>query len=203
MNEEFSDISENLAEVGIDAILEEGVLKDIPIVSTLVGLAKCAKSIPDLIFAAKVNKFLSTLASIEQQEKDNFLNNVNKDKDKLRKTGQIIIFNLDSANCLKKSEILGLVFKAYLVGEIKFEIFEVMCNVVNFVDTNNLITLIFAVKEDLLWKNPQYGHLIQTDFIETKHLVSIDDEEGFKIHQTYTPTPTAIKFGKLCKEAIY
>lgn len=202
MNKELTDIAKNLAEVGIDTCLSEGLIKDIPVVSTLVGLAKYAKSIPDLIFASKINKFLSTLSNIEQQKKDDFFNEVNEDKEKLNKAGQIIIFNLDSANCLKKAEILGLLFKAYINGKIKFEIFDKMCNVVNFADTNDLITLIYAVKEDKLWQNPYYGHLKHTDFIETKYSVNIDNDEGFLIHQSYTPTITAINFGELCKEAI-
>jgi len=202
MNEELTDIAKNLAEVGIDTFITEGLLKDIPVVSTLIGIVKYAKSIPDFIFASKVNKFLSSLSSIEQQKIDDFLNEIKEDKEKNNKAGQIVIFNLDAANCLKKAEIIGLLFKAYIQGKLNFETFEEMCNIVNFVDTNDLITLIYAVKENKLWENPRYGHLKHTDFVETKFNVNIDDDQGFLISPSYMPTITAIKFGKLCKEAI-
>ena len=37
----------DLVEVGIDSILDDGVAKDIPIVSTLIGIVKTAQNIHD------------------------------------------------------------------------------------------------------------------------------------------------------------
>lgn len=202
MKEELSDIAQNLAEIGLDTFLSEGFYRDLPVVSMVVGLAKCAKSIPDLIFASKVLKFLTAISNIEEKKKKAFFNKICKDKDKIKKCGQTIIFNLNSVNCLKKSAMIGLLFKSYIIGKINFEIFENMCNVVSIANTGDLISLIYAVKENILWKNPRYGYLIHTDFIETKYDVKITEDEGLLVQPSYTPTSTAIKFGKLCEDAL-
>ncbi|MFA8434267.1 MAG: hypothetical protein ACEPOZ_07100 [Marinifilaceae bacterium] len=50
INFDLQNISANLAEIILDSMLDNGVLKDLPIVSSIVGLSKTALNIKDSIF---------------------------------------------------------------------------------------------------------------------------------------------------------
>lgn len=48
----------DIGEVMLDAVLNDGVLKDIPILGTIVGVGKCIRNIYDALFAKKLIAFL-------------------------------------------------------------------------------------------------------------------------------------------------
>jgi len=58
-------ISENALELGIDSILEQGLLREIPVVSTLTGLIRIGVGVRDYLFLKKLLAFLQQLADID------------------------------------------------------------------------------------------------------------------------------------------
>ena len=56
----LSDACIDMAELGIDSLLDEGVFKSIPIVSVLVGLGKAAQNIHDRNLLKQTIKFINT-----------------------------------------------------------------------------------------------------------------------------------------------
>jgi len=63
------DISSNtieLTEVAVDSILDDGLLRDIPIINTLVGIFKVGKTITQRYYIKKIINFLNTFNSIEK-----------------------------------------------------------------------------------------------------------------------------------------
>jgi hypothetical protein len=63
-NESAIEIAKEYAEIGIDAVLSEGVLKDIPVVNTLVAIGKLGVNIHDRILVKKLLAFLCNLRSL-------------------------------------------------------------------------------------------------------------------------------------------
>ena len=59
MNEDLKDLAIDLSEVALDSLSENELVKDIPVIGTFVRLARVTRSIPDLIFAKKVERFIS------------------------------------------------------------------------------------------------------------------------------------------------
>jgi hypothetical protein len=50
----LTELAADLAEVGLDQLLQEGVLRDIPVLGTLVGLYRTVGIVRDRLFATKV-----------------------------------------------------------------------------------------------------------------------------------------------------
>ena len=73
---DLSSISEDLVEVALDSLLEDGLLKDIPVVSTIIGVSKSAISIRDKLLARKVLYFLQGLKDITDEERNKFLKDI-------------------------------------------------------------------------------------------------------------------------------
>ena len=59
MTTEISDIVRQYAEIGLDAMIEDGIFKDIPIVSTVTALYRLGSNIRDKYAAVKLVAFLN------------------------------------------------------------------------------------------------------------------------------------------------
>jgi len=63
-NSNLQNIVSDFAELSVDSILQEGVLKDIPIVSTLISLTKVGISINDKLFLKKILYFINNIKDV-------------------------------------------------------------------------------------------------------------------------------------------
>lgn len=113
------DIIGDYLEIGIDSIIDEGVLKEIPIVKTIVGVLKVGKNVHDrnllkqtLVFINEFNRNEIRQDKIEEYKK-RIENDPKKCEDEL---GRIILL-LNNFIDREKSIMLSKIFKAY-VGQI-------------------------------------------------------------------------------------
>ena len=82
---DLTNVSSGLAEAGIDSALESGLLKDIPVVNTLIGLYKSGVSLRERRYIQNLIAFLSEFNEISADKKDNFIEkNIKNEKDKLK-----------------------------------------------------------------------------------------------------------------------
>ena len=56
----LSDACSDMAELGIDSLLDDGIFKSIPVVSLLVGVGKTAQNIHDRNLLKQTIKFINT-----------------------------------------------------------------------------------------------------------------------------------------------
>ena len=121
----LSDASSDMAELGIDSLLDDGIFKSIPVVSLLVGVGKTAQNIHDRNLLKQTIKFINTFndKSISQEK-------IKKYRQKLQahpkyaeeELGRVIIL-LNSNVELKKSELLGKFYRAYVDETINWDTF--------------------------------------------------------------------------------
>jgi hypothetical protein len=121
----LSDACLDIAELGIDSLLDEGVFKGIPIVNVLVGIGKTAQNIHDRNLLKQTIKFINTF-----NEKSISCEKIEKYKERLNNNphfaenelGRIIIL-LNSNVDLKKSELLAKFYRAYVNEQIDWSKF--------------------------------------------------------------------------------
>lgn len=105
----LSDACIDMAELGIDSLLDDGVFKSIPIVSVLVGIGKTAQNLHDRNLLKQTIKFINTFneKSITpdklQKYKKHLRNNPKFAEEELGRVLIVLNSNVD----LKKSEILA------------------------------------------------------------------------------------------------
>lgn len=127
----LSDACLDIAELGIDSLLDEGLFKSIPVVSLLVGVGKTAQNVHDRNLLKQTIKFINTFnqRSISQEK-------INKYRIKLEsqpkyaeeELGRVIIY-LNSTVDLKKSELLGKFYHAYVEEIINWDTFCEMSDI--------------------------------------------------------------------------
>lgn len=142
----LSDACVDMAELGIDSLLDDGVFKSVPIVSVLVGLGKTAQNLHDRNLLKQTIKFINTFNETSitpaklQKYKERIYNNHKFAEEELGRVLIILNSNVD----LKKSEILARFYRAYVEEQINWDTFCELSEVISRMFVSD-IKLLFAV----------------------------------------------------------
>jgi hypothetical protein len=106
------------AELGLDALLESGVARDIPFVSTAVGLARVGVAMRDRLFMKKILDFLGPMSAMRADERRAMIEKLEQDSNYGRKVGEHLTELIDKIETHKKPRMLARVLRAHGAGEI-------------------------------------------------------------------------------------
>jgi hypothetical protein len=146
-NSEISKIAVDISEVALDSIFEDGILRDLPVVSTVVGIVKTSKNIRDKLYAKKILLFLQSSNDCAIEKREAFISKLNKNPKEKQKVGETIILILEKSDEMKKPIIIGNLFKAYLVEDISYSEFIKLSSIVNKTSVNDLYLLVKMRKD--------------------------------------------------------
>lgn len=120
LKSDFANISKEFMEVGIDSMLQDGILKDIPIIGTLGSVFKVGISIRDRYFIRKIIEFLCSLEDTSLDERREFLVKHSNEQ----RLGEKLIFILDRLDDIEKPKLIANLFKKYMYNEIDYVTFQ-------------------------------------------------------------------------------
>ena len=110
-------------EIGLDAVTTAEVLKEVPVLGTLIKLGKIGSSIRDYRFAKSLYTFLLALNKTSDSDRVAFSARMNDDKKVKEKVGEILITFIDRFDESEKTEMLAKAFQAFLQSAIDLPIF--------------------------------------------------------------------------------
>lgn len=116
-------VSVDLAETFTDALLQDGILKDIPIIGTLVGLGKTGLKIKDRLFLKKIIYFITELKDIPAEKRESIITKIDESKQYRIKIGEKLLYLIDKSDDHEKSQLVGRLFKAFLEEKIDYDSF--------------------------------------------------------------------------------
>ena len=143
LTEEVSGIAGEYVELGLDALVEDGLFKDIPIVSTAVAVYRIGKSIRERHHIAKLisflNEFNKGIADEEKRTKyrQKFISNETFRNQEL----EYILLLTDRYISFDKPQMLAKLYLSYLDDEIIWQEFTMYAEVVDrflMLDCNTL-----------------------------------------------------------------
>lgn len=102
---------EDIGEICIDSVLDDSVLKDIPIIGTIVGVGKCIKNVYDACFAKKLITFLVPLKEIDSCERKAAIEKWEADKNYRGKVGETLLGMINRCDDSLKARWLSVLFK--------------------------------------------------------------------------------------------
>ena len=141
------DVISDYLEIGIDSLMNEGILKEIPIVNTIVGVLKIGKNVHDrnllkqtLTFINEFNKNKISRDKLDQY-KITIENNPKRCEEEL---GRILLL-LNNFIDKEKSIMLAKIFKAYIEKIINWNEFCEYSEIINrlFMQDINLLNMIY------------------------------------------------------------
>lgn len=114
-----------MAELGIDSLLDDGVFKSVPIVSTLIGIGKTAQNLHDRNLLRQTVKFINTFneKSIPADKLQKYIDHLNSNSKFAEEELGRVLITLNSNVDLKKSEILARFYRAYVEQKITWDKF--------------------------------------------------------------------------------
>lgn len=128
LTSDLGGISSEILELGIDSLLKDGILKDIPIVSSIISVYNFGVSIRERFFIKKVIKFLYSLKDTTTEERVEFLNKHSEDKHQL---GEKLIVILDRLDDIYKATLIGNLFSNYLYENISLVTFQRLSQIID------------------------------------------------------------------------
>ena len=119
------DLSIDFAELTVDSLLENEMLKEIPLVKSIVGAVKTGLLIKEKFFAKKVLTFLKKFNDREIDVKDlnEFKEKFDTDSDYRSKVIEELLVRIDRINDISKSIILANLFSAFIERKIDWDDF--------------------------------------------------------------------------------
>lgn len=133
LTEEVSEITGEYVELGLDVLVEDGLFKDIPAVSTVVAVYRIGKSIRERHHIAKLVSFLNEInkgaANGEKREqyREKFTSNEKFRNQEL----EYILILIDRYISFDKPRMLAKLYLAYLDGLIIWEEFTMYAEVID------------------------------------------------------------------------
>jgi hypothetical protein len=137
-SKELSSLTSDYTELGLDSILDDGIVKDIPVLRTLVSIAKLTKNVRDRLYLKKMSRFLVQLAGTTQEQREEFIRKYCCNKKRFEET---ILLILEQADRISKATLIGKIFKACILGKIRYEDALLLSDMVNRCFWSDLETL--------------------------------------------------------------
>ena len=119
------DFIEDIVEVGIDSVLGEGLLKEIPIVGFLIGTKNVVQNLQDRNLLNQTLQFIKEFnsGSIDTRKLSKYKEDISQDNGKAEKELGRVLLILNRILDSKKSKILANFYRNYVNGRISWEVF--------------------------------------------------------------------------------
>lgn len=116
-SEDLTELSLEIGESFIDAIMEDGVVQNIPIFGGIYKLGKASFGIREHYFTKKIYLFLFNIKDISATDRSSFLNDL-ESINYSQRAGETLINLLDRFDNMEKPIILSNLLKAKVKGDI-------------------------------------------------------------------------------------
>ncbi len=160
----------DLAEVGIDQILSDGVLKEVPIVKTMYTAVKFVYNVRERNLLKQTLQMIAALRNkvTDHDKIEKYRSHLQKDPRYADKELGRILIILDQTIDVEKSRILGILFGAFVNKEISWEMF---CELTEI--TRRMFLSDFAFMKRLACGLPLESGVKPSEWISASRLVSI------------------------------
>lgn len=170
----------DISEVAVDGLLEDGFLKDLPIVGSLVSLYKAGASIQDRLFLKKIISFLACFNDVPSEKRKRMIEQIDSSGKFRIKVGEKLLYILDSCADHEIAERISRLFRYFIEEHITYEEFLMTEPVLRNLSNADFYDFI-SDKPFYLYNEP--NDLLHTglyDFQNEPVDVNVDDETDKK-----------------------
>ncbi|RQO73967.1 hypothetical protein DBR43_00740 [Pedobacter sp. KBW06] len=128
-SQEIIDLVKEYAEMGLDEFMEDDILKNIPLLNTIGAFYKFGNTLRERKIKLNVLRFLQQLEHIDLEERQAFLEKLNNEDQSGRIFEQLMLL-LEKLDETVKAEMLGNLFRIYIVGKLSRHTFFRCCAIV-------------------------------------------------------------------------
>lgn len=149
---ELGKVGEDITEVAIDSILQEGILKEIPIIGTLTGLWKTGVAVKDYLFLTKLLAFLNESSKLSTEKRAKLVEELEEEPFQ-SEAGEKLIAIIDQLETTSKAKLLGKALCLFGNDEITKEEFWRVSFVISKLPFNDILAIKKWAELDLMEVN--------------------------------------------------
>ena len=113
----------DIGEVIIDAAMDDGIFKDIPVIGAIVGAGKCIKNVSDVLFTKKLIAFLFELRDTNVHEREEAIEKWESDAKYRIRVGEILLNMINRCDDTQKAKWLSKLFYELVLKRNETELF--------------------------------------------------------------------------------
>jgi len=117
----LADASIDIAESSIDFLLNDELIKQIPIVKILLGVAQTGITIQDKLLLKKVISFLNNINEVNMKDRKSEIEKIDNSKKYRLKVGEKLLYIINSCDDHEVAERIAKLFSAFLKHEISYD----------------------------------------------------------------------------------
>lgn len=133
------DLLADLGEVVLDQLLENQVLKEVPILSSAVNVARAGVGIRERSFLNKINLFISMLPEQSEEDKERLMIEIDKDSKSRIRFGEAVLSTIEKSDSSAKVEYVAIAFSAFVKGKILSRELRELSHSINVTQTDDLL----------------------------------------------------------------
>ena len=113
LSEQAVSLASEYSEIALDSILQDGILKGIPVINTIIGISKASIAMRDRLLIKKIVQFLAGLNDVTFEKRIQMIIRLEQDTKFSQSVGEHILEILERVESHRKPIIIARVFAAY------------------------------------------------------------------------------------------
>ena len=203
-----SELIGDLAEVGLDTVLEDGVLKEIPIIKTVISLYKIGRTIRDRVYVKQLGAFINEIRqhTINEEKRQQYINKfVENEKFRSRELEHLLVI-ISRYLGYEKPKMLAKIYLAYLDEQIDWNRCSQYSEIIDRFLIGDFETLDksdedgFVPTKDSLIRISSLGLL---EYIGESHRLSIKENDGALYDSITEARYELTDFGRTLKAILF
>ena len=142
MNNNFQDILADNSEILLDSLINNEILKEIPVLGTSLKLIRGIQSIRDKFYLSKIKFFVEHLGEIDTLKKVKLIEEAKKSQKSRAKFGDALITTIEQSDSEIKIEYTAVAFEAFLNNDINEHDLREICHIIKNTFTEDLISIV-------------------------------------------------------------
>lgn len=181
ITEECSELVSSIAEVTLDSVLEDGLLKDVPIIASVISIYKLGNSLRERHEILKLYHFVKSLNNgmQDEQQREKYILNFQNDQKSRNKELAYLMVVLDKYINLDKPQMLAKTYLSYLNGKITWEEVMKYSEVIDRLLPGDVELLAVGMRENVNYQNVDDGIL---RLVALGLMVSFPDKTEYNNH---------------------
>lgn len=133
ISEEASSTLTDIAEVGLDSIWDDGLFKDIPLISTALSLYRIGRSVKERHYVKKLAQFISSLNNgvVDEDSRDYYKKKLEVGNKQRNHELEYIMILIDRYISYDKPDMLAKLYLAYLREDILWQEFAMYAEAID------------------------------------------------------------------------
>jgi hypothetical protein len=135
LTEITTDVLETIIE---NEIIENDLIKSIPILNSIIGLGKTFKTISDFLFTQKLISFLSQISDIDKTDREEIISKIDSEEKYNNKVGNKLLHIIENSQDYITAKNIGKMFSSFLKNELTYSEFCKASLILNRIDYHDL-----------------------------------------------------------------